>query len=95
MTKVSLDYHVSPLNPRVEYDWEKIYQDLLKENLIFEYKIFGNVNYITLLSIKNVSDYWINKLKNDPFYFLNEESKKWVIPKVNKLGRGFVLTDFE
>ena len=94
-TNVILEYRVSPLNPRVEYDWKKIYQDLLQENLIFEFKIFGDVNYITLFSIKNVSDYWISKLNKDSFYFLNEESKKWVIPKLDKLGRGFLLTDFE
>ena len=50
---------------------------------------------ITLFSIKDVSDYWINKLNNDPFYFLNEETKQWVIPKINALGRGFELNDFE
>lgn len=92
---ITLDYHVSPLNPRVEYNWNKIHLDLLNENLIHEYKIFEKINYITLFSIKKVSDYWVSKLNNDPFYFLNEESKKWVIPKVNQLGRKFELNDFE
>lgn len=95
ITKVSLDYHVSPLDPIVEYDWARIYQDLFRENLIFEFKIFNNVNYITLFSIKNVSDFWIKKLNKDPFYFLADKSKKWIIPKVNQLGRGFILSDFE
>ena len=95
ITKVVLDYHVRPLKHRVEYDWSKIHRDLLNENLIFEYKIFGNVNYITLFSVKNVSDYWISRLNKNPFYFLNEESKKWVLPKIDQLGRGFELNDFE
>ena len=68
-TNVILEYRVSPLNPRVEYDWKKIYQDLLNEKLIFEFKIFVDINYITIFSIKNVSDYWISKLNIDPFYF--------------------------
>ena len=92
---VTLDYHVSPLNPRVEYNWGKIHQDLLNDNLIHEFKILGNLNYISLFSIKKISDYWISKLSDDPFYFLNEESKKWVIQKIDKLGRGFELNDFE
>lgn len=92
---VVLDYHVSSLNPHIEYDWEKIYHDLLKENLIHEYKIFGDINYILLFSVKKVTDYWIDKIEDDPFYFLDEESKKWVIPKVDQLGRGFELNDFE
>ena len=94
-TEVSLDYHVTPLSPRVHYDWEKIYLDLFNDNLVFEFKIFNDINYVYLFSIKQVSDYWIDKLKNDPFYFIEEDSKKWVIPKIEKLGRGFVLEDFE
>lgn len=94
-TEVSLDYHVKPLNPRVYYDWEKIYLDLVNDKLIYEFKIFNDVNYILLFSIKQVSDYWIYKLKNDPFYFIHEDSKNWVIPKIEKLGRGFILEDFE
>lgn len=93
--KVTLDYHVSPLKTRVEYDWNKIHLDLLKDNLIHEYKIFNGVDYIMIFSIKKVSDYWINKLDYDPFYFLDEKSKKWVIPKIEKLGRGFEMNDFE
>jgi aminoglycoside N3'-acetyltransferase len=94
-TNVTLDYHVSPLNPRIEYDWDKIYCDLIRKKLLFVFKIFEDVNYITLFSIKDVSDYWINKLNKDCYYFLNEETKKWVIPKVDRLGRGFKLNDFE
>ena len=93
--KIFLDYHVSPMKIKVGYDWKKIYLDLLNDNLIYEFKIFNDVNYIMLFSVKEVSDYWINKLNNDPFYFVDEESKKWVIPKIEKLGRGFVLEDFE
>ena len=93
--KVVLDYHVTPLKTRVKYNWVKIHLDLLKENLIHEYKIFGDVNYISIFSVKKVSDYWIDKIKGDPFYFLDEESKKWVIPKIDQLGRGFELNDFE
>ena len=94
-TEVVLDYHVTPLNPRVNYDWGKIHHDLLKENLIHEYKIFGNINYIIIFLVKKVTDYWIDKIEDDPFYFLDKESKKWVIPKVHQLGRGFELNDFE
>ena len=92
---VVLDYHVKPLNPRISYDWRKIYFDLKMNNLIFEFTILEEIKYITLFSIKDVSDFWINKIEDDPFYFLDKESKKWVIPKVHQLGRGFELNDFE
>ena len=94
-TEVILDYHVTPLSPRVEYDWGKIYSDLIQNNLLFNYKILDNINYVNLFSIRKVFDYWKNKLEIDPFYFLDKDSKSWVIPKVKEMGRGFELNDFE
>ena len=94
-TNIILDYHVSPLKNRVKYNWRKIHIDLLNNNLLHEFKIFTTVNYISLFSVKKVTDFWINKLNEDPYYFLANESKKWVIRKVDKLGRGFELNDFE
>ena len=93
--EVVLDYHVSPLNPRVEYDWEKIYLDLINENLLYLFNLKNNINYITLFSMRKVLDFWQNKIEIDSLYFLNEESKKWVIQKVKEKGRGFELNDFE
>ena len=94
-TNVILDYQVSPLKKRIKYDWKKIHLDLLNENLLYEYKIFTDVNYITLFSVRKVCDYWTNRLNEDPYYFLAKESKKWVRKKIDALGRGFELNDFE
>ena len=63
-------------------------------NLYHEVKT-QDLDYFIFFNVKNVVDFWINKLNKDPYYFLNEESRKLVIPKINKLGRGFELNDFE
>tara|TARA_B100000767_G_scaffold275756_1_gene315101 strand:+ start:5961 stop:6809 length:849 start_codon:yes stop_codon:yes gene_type:complete len=94
-TKVFLDYHVTPLNPRVEYDWKKIQSDLINNKLMHTFYIFDSINYINLFSIKNVVDFWVDNLQIDPFYFLEEDSKNWIIPKIEEMGRGFELNDFE
>ena len=92
---ITLNYHVRPINQIVEFDIDKIFNDLKHENLIFDFYLNGKINYITLFSVKNVVDFWITKLHQDPFYFLNDLSKQWIIPKIDKLGRGFELSDFE
>jgi len=94
-TKVSLDYSVTPMNPRMEYDWDKIYYDLKKDGILHDYRIFKDTNYIMLISTKKLLDYWIYKLNLNPFYFLNIQSELFAKNKVDKLGRGFILQDFE
>jgi hypothetical protein len=34
-------------------------------------------------------------MKGDPFALLDEKSRAWAEPAVEKLGRRFVLTDYE
>ena len=48
-----------------------------------------------LISTKKLLDYWIYKLNLNPFYFLNIQSGLFAKNKVDKLGRGFILQDFE
>jgi len=90
-----LDYSVTPMNPRMEYDWDKIYYDLKKDGILHDYRIFKDTNYIMLISSKKLLDYWIYKLNLNPFYFLNIQSGLFAKSKVDKLGRGFILQDFE
>jgi hypothetical protein len=34
-------------------------------------------------------------MKTDPLYLLTEETRAWVEPQLQKLGRPFLITDFE
>ena len=93
--KVKFDFHVRPLSSdyHLEYDWNKIELELKKKNLMKYYK--KGIMQFRAINIKDVTNFLHNKLKKDPFYLIDRKSKKWVVPKYNKLNRRFVIDDFE
>lgn len=86
-------YHVRPMDEYLSYDNIKIQNDLISNGIMFS--ILDGRTSIMISNLKDMCDFIMDKIKTDPFYLLDDESKKWVIPKVNKLGRGFKLSDFE
>ena len=73
-------------------------------NIFFIFLIFQNIlapiwtNNIMVagyIDAKSLLEFWQTKIKQDPFYLLDQKSKDWVIPMVEKLGRRFELKDFE
>ena len=93
INEVSLKYHVRPLGYNLDYDWIKLEKDLIDENILKVFK--QGKTKIMYFSVKELVCYWLHKLNEDSFYFLNQESKKWVLPKLEKLGRKFQIDDFE
>jgi len=90
---VKLLYHVRPMNEHLDYDYIKIENDLISNGIMI--KVIEGKTSIMISNFKDMYDFITYKMKIDPFYLLDDESKKWVIPKVNLLGRKFKLTDFE
>jgi hypothetical protein len=45
---------------------------------------------IRLINAVDLANFWINKMREDPLYLLNTNT-----PKLEKLGRPFLLSDFE
>lgn len=88
-----LNYHVRPLNKYQDYDWNKIEKDLLEAGILYKFEE-GRTN-ILFCNFKKLIDYWVEKLNLDLFYLLDSDSKKWIEPMIEKLGRPFLLTDFE
>lgn len=91
---VKLKYYVRPLNNMVIYNWGKIKFDLIHNDLYHEIKV-QNFDYFSFFNVKNVVDFWVDKINSDPYYFLEDESKKNIKLKNENLGRGFELKDFE
>lgn len=92
-------YHVRPILPEPYadydwYDWQRLESDLVKEGLLNEVKGKKRV-YARVISARKLIDYWVGQLKDDPFYLLKDVCKKWIVPKINQLGRRFQLQDFE
>jgi aminoglycoside 3-N-acetyltransferase len=88
-----LKYHVRPLNYKMEYDWQKLEQELINSNIIKKFK--EGRTQIIIGNISNIVDFWLKKLNYDRFYFLEEETRLWVVEKYNLLARQFLQTDFE
>lgn len=88
---VDYTYHVRPWGYNLDYAWDKLLKDLQAEGIAHSL----NSNIATIISSDALVAYWLEQLNKDPFYLLNEQSKKWVIPKIDQLGRRFQLEDFE
>ena len=93
MINVKLIYHVRPKGTNLEYNWGKIKNDLLKNGLILSFS--QRRTEILAFSIIHVVDFWKGKIKKDPYYFLNDDSKNIFSKKINKLGRRLKISDYE
>lgn len=91
---ISYKYHVRPLNKYIDYDWIRLKQDLKEAGLLSTVSN-GNIDLVIYLSASGLASFWLEKLKADPFYLLDEASRSWVEPMVNHLGRRFEISDFE
>jgi len=91
--KVNFKFHVRPMDKNLDYNWTRLENDLKENNLI---KYFDErATKIKIIRVIDLVDFWMMKMKKDPLYFLDDESKIWVEPLLNKLGRPFLITDFE
>lgn len=91
--QIELLFHVRPLGYHLDYDWHKIITDLKENEILFEFNE-GNT-CISLLEINKMCSFLIEKMTENNLYLLDNESLKWVKPKLDELGRPFILTDFE
>ncbi|MCK4920945.1 MAG: AAC(3) family N-acetyltransferase [Bacteroidales bacterium] len=91
--KVKFLFHVRPLGYHLDYDWDKITSDLKENNILYHFS--EKETNILLLNIGEMTDFLLRKVAEDNLYLLDQESLNWVIPKLDKLGRPFLITDFE
>ena len=77
----------------LDYDHPKILADLVASGICWNWKP-GPLQFV-IASSQNLVDFWMEQLANDPLYLLDNQSKGWVAPMLDKLGRGFELEDFE
>lgn len=90
---ITFNFHVRPIGKHLDYDWNKLENDLFENNILFLYK--EGRSRVFLCKIKELINFWIDQMIHDPLYLLDDESKIWVEPFLNKLGRPFLITDFE
>lgn len=91
--ETALEWKVRPMGYKLNYDWNKIINELVSTGILQQYDVFGKHSYIMKLS--NCYEVIGKKLEEDPYYLLDSATRNWVEPKMRKLQRSFQLSDFE
>jgi aminoglycoside 3-N-acetyltransferase len=88
----SLNYHVRPAGTGLDYDWPRLLDEALAAGVC---RRMDGAPELLVASARGLRDHWTSELAADPFALLDAETRKWAEPAVEKLGRRFVLSDFE
>ncbi|MDR2384063.1 MAG: AAC(3) family N-acetyltransferase [Tannerella sp.] len=93
LREVTLKYHVRPKNCYLAYDFLRLESELINAGIL---KIVsGNRFDFICLRVRDLSNFWTQKLQEDALYLLDSQSRKWIEPELQRLGRPFMLSDFE
>lgn len=90
---VTLRYHVRPWKTGLDYDYPRLLADLAKAGVCRTWEP-GPLRFMTAPAGPLI-EYWKQRLAVDPLYLLDQISRDWVEPMLDKLGRPFQLDDFE
>lgn len=88
----SLSYHVRPLGEGLDYDWIRLQDTALAAGVCFRLAAFPSV---LAASAIHLTELFTSKLMADPLALLDHKSRAWVEPMLARLGRRFLIEDFE
>jgi aminoglycoside 3-N-acetyltransferase len=80
-------------NGVVDYDWERLETDLLKNGLLDQQSL--GIGEILSFNAKDVLAFWLDQLEKDEFYFLTETSKAKISELRSSKAYPFRFEDFE
>jgi aminoglycoside 3-N-acetyltransferase len=88
----SLNYHVRPLGSGLDYDWPRIHKRALDTGACVQ-----SIDYPQIFAARaeTLVDFFVDEMNDDPLALLNDETREWVEPALDRLGRRFELADFE
>ena len=81
--------HVRPRDSGLDYDWDKMQNDLIEENIL---KISKNLYFCRS---KDIYNFFKKKLSKDIFYMLNKKSKEKFFNLTNAGKKKVSINDFE
>lgn len=90
---VTLLYHVRPWGMGLEYDHDRMLSDLLEAGVCNVWTP-GSLRFI-VASARLLAKFWTEQLSRDPLYMLDQPTRGWVEPMIERLGRRFKIEDFE
>jgi aminoglycoside N3'-acetyltransferase len=88
----SLDYHVRPMGMGLDYDWPRLLDEALAAGVC---RRAEGAPEVLAASAALLCDLWVSRMKRDPFALLDSPTRAWAEPAVEKIGRRFVLSDYE
>ena len=91
---VQYEYHVRPWGEHLDYDWPRLQRDAEAAGLFAEVRYREQV-VSRIVSARDLTQFWLERLAEDRLYLLDGESRTWVEPRLEELGRRFVISDFE
>ncbi len=88
--KLEFKSHFRPLGYHLDYDWKKLATDLVEAGVMVSLN-----KYCHVIDSRKLYLFWMEKLIVNNLYFLDGNSLRWVEPKLEHLGRRFLMSDFE
>ncbi len=88
----SLNYHVRPLGTGLDYDWPAILSRALSAGACMA---SAGHPHVFAAGAGALTRFLVDEMRRDPLALLDEGTREWVEPALQKLGRRFVIDDFE
>ncbi|MGE0880198.1 MAG: AAC(3) family N-acetyltransferase [Acidimicrobiia bacterium] len=90
--RTTMRYHVRPMGRHLDYDWAGL------EALMYAAKVLHRIDVDAPLlwaSARALRELWLGALVADPLALVDEQSREWIEPELDRLGRPFLQSDFE
>jgi len=84
--------HVRPRDSGMDYDWDKMQNDLIEEDIL---KISKNFKNLYFCRSRDIFNFFKKKLLKDIFYMLNKESREKFFNLTNAGKKKVSINDFE
>ena len=82
--------HVRPMGVSLEYDFLRLEADLVEAGiLVKEDSWFGRLSCALLM------EFWLKKMREDPFYFLGDDSREFFVGATGNGNRRVEIESFE
>ncbi len=91
--KTILQYHVRPMTRPFDYAWERLYELASSQGIVTHLTRARGICFWA--SVRPLVRSWVELMAGDPLALLDAETRGWVAPMLERLGRGFELMDFE
>jgi aminoglycoside N3'-acetyltransferase len=90
---VVLTLHCRPYGKTLEYDWARLRGELEGNGIVQVFR--GAGSEVLLVDFPALVPFWLDRISDDPLYLLDSATRAWVEPELERLGRRFLVSDFE